>query len=91
MLTAILEKLAYGIAAVVLFCTGRLARSLLAGGVIDLILAALFVIAFSPNAARLAPCLRHMAVGFTIEAERALGRRTATHQLRTCCNQAPGR
>ena len=43
---AILEKLGYGIAAVVLFFMGRLTGSLLAGGLIDLLLAALFAIAF---------------------------------------------
>ncbi|HWS72645.1 MAG TPA: hypothetical protein VN605_11050 [Thermoanaerobaculia bacterium] len=39
---AILEKLAFGIAAIVLFAQGRLALPVLGAGIIDLILAALF-------------------------------------------------
>jgi hypothetical protein len=46
MLAAILEKVAYGFAAVLLFLDDRLAGSLLAGGIIDLILAVLFAMAF---------------------------------------------
>lgn len=45
MLPAILEKLAFGIAAVVLFVQGRLAAPILGAGVIDLIFAALFFVA----------------------------------------------
>ena len=46
MLVAILEKLAFGIAAVVLFAQGRLAPLVLGAGLIDLILAALFAVAW---------------------------------------------
>jgi hypothetical protein len=45
MLPAILEKLAFGIAAVVLFVQGRLAAPLLGAGAIDLLFAALFFVA----------------------------------------------
>lgn len=45
MLMAILEKLAFGVAAIVLFAQGRLAAPVLAAGSIDLVLAALFAIA----------------------------------------------
>jgi len=46
MLPAILEKLAFGIAAIVLFAQGRIAPPLLGAGLIDLLLAALFVAAW---------------------------------------------
>ncbi|HEY0155787.1 MAG TPA: hypothetical protein VGF28_00695 [Thermoanaerobaculia bacterium] len=45
MLPAILEKLAFGVAAIVLFAQGRLAAPILGAGLIDLLLAALFVVA----------------------------------------------
>ena len=43
---AVLEKLGYGVAAVVLFAQGRLHVAVLAAGLIDLVLAALFITAF---------------------------------------------
>jgi hypothetical protein len=43
---AILEKLAFGVAAVVLFSQGRLHPAVLGAGLVDLVLAALFVAAF---------------------------------------------
>jgi hypothetical protein len=46
MLVAILEKLAFGIAAVVLFAQGRLAAPILAAGLIDLTFAVLFAISW---------------------------------------------
>lgn len=45
MLPAILEKLAFGIAAIVLYAQGRLAAPVLGAGVIDLVFAALFFVA----------------------------------------------
>lgn len=45
MFVAVLEKLAFGVPALVLFSQGRLGADLLAGGVIDLVLATLFVAA----------------------------------------------
>lgn len=45
MIPAILEKVAFGVPAVVLFAQGRLAAPILAAGLLDLLLAALFVIA----------------------------------------------
>ncbi|HEX6961839.1 MAG TPA: hypothetical protein VF175_08240 [Lacipirellula sp.] len=57
MLPGILEKLSFGVAAVVLFGQGRLARTVLAFGVLDLLWAVLFAWAFikvgrqSPTAA----------------------------------------
>ncbi|MGZ5441573.1 MAG: hypothetical protein ACXW5U_04100 [Thermoanaerobaculia bacterium] len=46
MIVAILEKLAFGVAAVVLFSQGRLAAPILGAGVIDLVLAALFAVSW---------------------------------------------
>jgi hypothetical protein len=46
MLPAILEKVTFGVAAVLLYSTGRVAGSLLAGGIVDLVFAALFAFAF---------------------------------------------
>lgn len=46
MLPGILEKLSFGVAAVVLFAQGRLARTVLAFGVLDLLWAALFAMAY---------------------------------------------
>lgn len=43
---AVLEKLAFGVAAVVLFSQGRLHAAILGAGLVDLVLAALFVTAF---------------------------------------------
>jgi len=44
MLPAILEKLAFGLAAVVLYAQGRLALPVLGAGIIDLIFAGLFAV-----------------------------------------------
>jgi hypothetical protein len=54
---AILEKLAFGGAAVVLFALGRLAWPVLAVGIVDLVLAALFLAAWraTPRAAGMLP------------------------------------
>lgn len=46
MLAAVLEKLAFGTAAVVLYIQGRLAALVLGAGLIDLVLALLFLAAF---------------------------------------------
>jgi hypothetical protein len=46
MVPAMLEKLAFGGAAVVLYLQGRLPALILGAGIFDLILAALFVVAF---------------------------------------------
>lgn len=46
MIVAILEKLAFGVAAVVLFAQGRLAAPILGAGVIDLVLAILFAVSW---------------------------------------------
>ena len=46
MLPGILEKLSFGVAAVALFAQGRLARTVLAFGVLDLLWAVLFVWAY---------------------------------------------
>jgi hypothetical protein len=46
MLAAILEKLAFGIPAAVLFSQGRLSGMVFAFGTIDLLLAGLFAVAF---------------------------------------------
>ena len=43
---AVLEKLGFGVAAVVLFAQGRLHAAVLGAGLIDLVLAALFIAAF---------------------------------------------
>jgi hypothetical protein len=56
MIAAILEKFAYGIAALVLAAQGRIAGAPLAGAVIDLVLGVLFVIAYLRTAsARVTP------------------------------------
>lgn len=46
MIPGILEKLGFGIAAVVLHAQGRLAPQMLAAGIVDLVLAGLFAAAF---------------------------------------------
>lgn len=46
MLPAILEKLSFGLAAVALYATGRVAPSVVAVGSIDLVLATLFALAY---------------------------------------------
>ena len=50
MLPAILEKLAFGFACVVLYAQGRLSSIILAVGTVDLILAALFLFSFLATA-----------------------------------------
>src|SRR5262245_11079539 len=50
MIPAILEKLAFGVPAVVLYLQGRLSPVILGPGVIDLILAVLFVLSFRATA-----------------------------------------
>jgi len=42
----VVEKFSFGIAAVVLFSQGRLAKQMLAGGLVDLVFGALFLTAF---------------------------------------------
>lgn len=53
---AILEKLAFGVPAVLLYATGRLSAQMLGAGVIDLILGTLFLLAWlrttEPSSAR---------------------------------------
>ena len=46
MLPAILEKVTFGVAAVLLYANGRVAGSLVAGGIVDLVFAVLFALAF---------------------------------------------
>jgi len=46
MLPAILEKVTFGLAAVLLYVNGRVAGSLVAGGIVDLVLGVLFGLAF---------------------------------------------
>ena len=46
MLPAVLEKLSFGVAVVVLFILGRLAAPVVAAGTIDLVFAGLFALAF---------------------------------------------
>ena len=46
MLPAILEKVTFGVAAVLLYANGRVSGSLVGGGIVDLILALLFALAF---------------------------------------------
>lgn len=46
MLPAVLEKLAYGVATVLLYANGRIALAVIAGGVVDFVFAALFTLAF---------------------------------------------
>ena len=54
MWAAVLEKLAFGVAAIVLFAQGRLAVPILAAGLFDLVLAAGFLLAIrlTPTPAR---------------------------------------
>ncbi len=51
MLAAVLEKAAFGLAAVALYWQGRLSAEMLGAGVIDLILGSLFVVAYRRTAA----------------------------------------
>ncbi len=46
MLPAVLEKLSFGLASVILYADGRVAVSVLAAGGIDLVLAVFFIVAF---------------------------------------------
>jgi hypothetical protein len=50
MIPAVLEKLSFGIPAVILYSQQRLSALMLGGGVVDLILATLFVIAYVKTA-----------------------------------------
>ncbi|HZH31921.1 MAG TPA: hypothetical protein VEY11_14240 [Pyrinomonadaceae bacterium] len=50
MIPAVLEKLAFGVAALVLYAQQRLPQLMLAGGIVDLILAALFIAAYVKTA-----------------------------------------
>ncbi len=50
MLAAVLEKLSFGIPAVILYSQQRLSTFMLAGGLVDLVLAALFVTAYTKTA-----------------------------------------
>ena len=50
MLPGILEKLAFGIPAIVLYSQGRIAMDMLAGGLLDLVLATLFFISWRKTA-----------------------------------------
>ncbi|HYG12186.1 MAG TPA: hypothetical protein VD835_19725 [Pyrinomonadaceae bacterium] len=52
MIPAVIEKLSFGVAAVILYLQQRLSALMLGGGVIDLILAALFVAAYVKTAGR---------------------------------------
>jgi hypothetical protein len=52
---AVLEKLAFGGAAVALFAQGRLHPAILAAGLVDLVLAALFVLAWRRTPVAAAP------------------------------------
>lgn len=46
MVPAIIEKVAFGLAAILLYANGRAAGSVVAGGTVDLVFAVLFVFAF---------------------------------------------
>ena len=50
MLPAILEKLAFGLAAIALYAQGRLVMPVLAAGILDLIFATLFFLAYRATA-----------------------------------------
>ena len=52
MLAAVLEKLSFGIPAIILYAQQRLPVFMLAGGLLDLVLAALFVAAYAKTAER---------------------------------------
>jgi hypothetical protein len=52
MLPAILEKVTFGAAAVMLYANGRVAGSLVAGGLVDLAFAVLFALAFRATHAK---------------------------------------
>jgi hypothetical protein len=51
MIAAILEKLAFGVPAIVLFLLGRLTTQMLAAGLLDLTLGGLFVVSYLRTAA----------------------------------------
>jgi hypothetical protein len=52
MIPSVLEKATFGVAAVILFLTGRVTSLMLGFGIIDLILGALFVVAYIKTPAR---------------------------------------
>jgi hypothetical protein len=47
MIPSILEKLGFGVPAVILFVQGRIGRSVLAAGTVDLFLGVLFIVAYA--------------------------------------------
>jgi len=51
-LPSVLEKLSFGIPAIILFCQERIPATILAAGIVDLVLAALFLIAWQRLGAR---------------------------------------
>jgi hypothetical protein len=53
MLAGVFEKLSFGIAAIVLYSQGRLASVMLGAGMLDLVFAVLFVIAWAKTAPRI--------------------------------------
>lgn len=55
MLVAVLQKLAFGVPCIVLYMQGRLAAAILAAGIIDLILGALFTVSYSVTSQRRSP------------------------------------
>lgn len=55
MLVAVLEKLAYGVPVVLLYVTGRTGADVLVFGIIDLLLGALFVLAYVRTPTALEP------------------------------------
>jgi hypothetical protein len=50
MIPAVIEKLSFGVAAVILYSQQRLSALMLGGGIVDLILAALFAVAYFKTA-----------------------------------------
>jgi hypothetical protein len=50
MLAAIVEKASFGLPAIVLYAAGKLSAQMLGAGVLDLILGALFIVAYSRTA-----------------------------------------
>ncbi len=53
MLPAVLEKLTFGVAAIVLYLQQRIAAQILAGGLVDLLLSTLFIAAWWRTVPRL--------------------------------------
>ena len=61
MIPGILEKVSFGIAAIVLYVQERFVPMMLVGGLADLVWAALFAVAFTKLVARSGPCGQHEA------------------------------